>query len=115
MLEKMKNQIENSYYWDAKVKKLECNYFGDEVILTFEDDKEDITYYFEECYTIKIKHIVEYLKNKPYKELNSAQIPYFMQDVDLNEIIISGKKFLEFKINMFPIKLYIVCNNFHII
>lgn len=35
MIEKLRKQIEDSYYWDARVKEVECNYFGDEVKLVF--------------------------------------------------------------------------------
>lgn len=33
MIEALKKQIEDSSYWDARVKALDCNYFGDEVKL----------------------------------------------------------------------------------
>ncbi len=105
---------ENSYYWDARVKSLDCNYFGDEVKLVFEDDKKDITYHFEECYKVKIEHAVESPKDIASKEFALTQIPYFLQDVELNEIKIIDKKYMEFRINMHPIELLIVCNKFNI-
>lgn len=114
MLKEITKQIEGSCYWDAKVKVLECNNFCDEVKLVFEGDKRDIEYHFEECYKIKIDHPFEYPKDISYKELTYAQIPYFMQDVILNEITIGDKKYIEFRINMFPIELYVVCRKFNI-
>lgn len=114
MIEELKEKIKNSYYWDARVKSLECNYFGDEVKLVYEDDNKDIIYHFEECYNVKIKHALECLKDKPSKELTTTQIPYFMQDVELTEIVFDGKKYMEFNINMHPIELKIVCNKFNI-
>ncbi len=30
MLDKLRSQIEKTNYWDARVVKLECNYFCDE-------------------------------------------------------------------------------------
>ena len=50
----------------------------------------------------------------PSKDLKIPQIPYFMQDVEVNEITLGDKKLLEFKIDMFPIELYIVCKDFKI-
>lgn len=82
--------------------------------LVFEGDKRDITYHYEECYNVKIEHAVECIKDRAAKELAFAQIPYFMQDVELKEIKICDKKYMEFKINMHPIDLSIVCNKFHI-
>ncbi|WP_455718514.1 hypothetical protein [Anaerosporobacter sp.] len=114
MIQELIKEIENSYYWDARVKSLDCNYFGDEVKLVFEDDKKDITYHFEECYKVKIEHAVEYPKDRATKELILTQIPYFMQDVELEEIKICDKKYMEFKINMHPIELSIICNKFKI-
>lgn len=114
MIETLRKQIEDSCYWDARVKALDCNYFGDEVKLLYEDDDGEIVYQFEECYKIKIKHHVEYPKDVPSKELTVTQIPYFMQDVEVNNITLGGKKYLEFKIDMYPIELYIVCRKFNI-
>lgn len=114
MIQQLIKEIENSYYWDARVKSLDCNYFGDEVKLVFEDDKKDITYHFEECYKVKIEHAVECTKDRASKELTCAQIPYFMQDVELRETEIGKKIYMEFKINLHPIELSIVCNKFSI-
>ena len=114
MLKEIVKQIEDSYYWDARVKALECNYFGDEVKLIFEDDKRDVLYHFEKCYKIKIEHAFECPKDIPSKKLTVAQIPYFMQDVELNEITVSDKKYMEFRINMHPIELYVVCEKINI-
>ena len=114
MIEKLRKQIEYSYYWDARVKALNCNYFGDEVKLVFEDNGTDITYLFEECYKINIEHAMDYPKDIPSKEFDIAQIPYFMQDVEVNEILSGDKQYLEFKINIYPIEMYIVCKHFNI-
>ena len=114
MINEVKKKIEDSYYWDARVKALDCNYFGDEVKLVFEDGEKDITYHFEGCYKIKIEHIFEYPKEQASKELTPAQVPYFMQDVELNEMKIHDNKYMEFKINMYPIEVYIVSSKFNI-
>ena len=114
MIEALKKQIEDSHYWDARVKALDCNYFGDEVKLVYEDNDEEIIYQFEGCYKIKIEHPIECPKDIPSKELRVTQIPYFMQDVEVNEVTLEDKRYLEFKINMYPIELYIVCSKFTI-
>ncbi|MDE7435441.1 MAG: hypothetical protein K2N01_06440 [Lachnospiraceae bacterium] len=114
MIQELIKKIEDSYYWDARVKSLDCNYFGDEVKLVFEDDKKDITYHFEECYKVKIEHAIGCPKDRASKELTLAQIPYFIQDVELKEIKIGDKIHMEFQINLHPIELSIVCNKFNI-
>ena len=63
---------------------------------------------------MKIEHAVELQKDRPSKELTRPQIPYFMQDVELKEIELCQKKYMEFKINMYPIELLIVCKKFDI-
>ena len=47
MIQELLKKIEDSYYWYARVKSLECNYFGDEVKVVFEDDEKNITYFFQ--------------------------------------------------------------------
>lgn len=42
MIDEIKKEIEDSYYWDARVKALDCKYWGDEVTLVFDDDGTDI-------------------------------------------------------------------------
>ena len=118
MLKELLKKINESEYWDACVYSLDCNYFGDEVKLVFENGNREegtTTYFFEECYTIKMKHFVDYDKDKPYKELSKAQIPYYMQNVEVKEIINDEKQLLEFTINMFPMNLHIVCKKFSIL
>lgn len=48
----------------------------------------------------------------PHKDINHSL--YFMQDVELKEIELCQKKYMEFKINMHPIELLIVCKKFDI-
>ena len=37
-----------------------------------------------------------------------------MQNVEVNEVTLGDKKYLEFEINMYPIELYIMCKKFNI-
>lgn len=114
MIQEIVKRIKDSYYWDARVKLLECNYFGDEVKIIFEDDKKDITYFFSECYKVLVEHDMEYPKGKAPKELSLAQIPYFLQDIEVKKVDMQGEEGMEFKINMYPINLLIVCKGFDI-
>ena len=114
MIQEVLKKIENSYYWDARVKSLDCNYFGDEVKLVFEDVEKDITYHFSGCYKVKIEHEIEYHKNIASKELTRCQISYFMQDVEVKELQIDSNRYMEFKINMYPIELSVPCDSFEI-
>lgn len=114
MIKNIVKQIEESNYWDARVRALECNYFGDEVKLVFENGENNIIYHFESCYKIVIEHCVEYSKDFPSRELSITQIPYFMQDVEVKEITLNQKILMEYRINMHPIKLFIVCEKFSI-
>ena len=114
MIQEVLKKIENSYYWDARVKSLDCNYFGDEVKVVFEDVEKDIIYHFSGCYKVKIEHEIEYHKNIASKELTRCQIPYFMQDVEVKELQIDSNRYMEFKINMYPIELSVLCDSFEI-
>ena len=114
MIANIKNKIEESYYWDARVKAIDCNYFGDEVKLVFEDNEKDITYHFHCCYEVAIRHLTDYTKDIHSKDLKREQVPYFMQDVNVEEIEIDNKKFISFSINLHPIELSIKCLKFTI-
>ena len=114
MIQEIEKKIKDSYYWDARVKYLECNYFGDEVKIVFEDEKKDITYFFSKCYKVLIEHDVEYIKEISPKHLTFAQIPYFMQNVEVKKVDMYQEEGMEFKINMYPIELLIVCKSFDI-
>ena len=77
-------------------------------------EKQDITYHFSGCYKVKIEHEIEYHKNIASKELTRCQIPYFMQDVEVKELQIDSNRYMEFKINMYPIELSVLCDSFEI-
>ena len=92
MIQELLKKIEDSYYWDARVKALDCNYFGDEVKVVFEDDEKDITYHFAECYKVKIEHAVECPKGGASKELTLSQILYFFAGCRIKRDRIMSKK-----------------------
>ncbi len=114
MLDKLRSQIEKTNYWDARVVKLECNYFCDEVVLAFEDSGYDIQFSFSKCYKIEMSHDPVYAKNKPYKDLTSAEIPYFIQNIEVKLISCEDKQLKQFELNLWPMNLCVVCDEFHI-
>ena len=46
--------------------------------------------------------------------MTRCQIPYFMQDVEVKELQIDSNRYMEFKINMYPIELSVLCDSFEI-
>lgn len=116
MIDDMQKAIDQTDYWDARVEKLYCSNFGDDVELTFEEDRTEkqVVFYFRGCYKVNINHVKGYLKNKPIREMTFAQIPYFMQSVKAQRIDCEGERFLSFQINLFPIDLEILCTSFQI-
>lgn len=103
--------IDDTDYWDARVESLECNYFSDEITLTFKDSECLITYKFKECYRVVFDHIKTYPKGMPVKDMLYAQRPYFLSEVTVGERHDQGTDFLECKIKMFPLDVDIWCKD----
>lgn len=104
-LKKIQKQINDLDYWDARIKKLECNYFADEVTLEF----ENVICEFKECYEILFNHVKFYDKLRPAKEMTTAQIPYFIQEISVNIERIDKIDFYKIEIEMFPLTAIILC------
>jgi hypothetical protein len=108
--------IDEYYYWDLRVKSLECNYFADEIKLIYDDSEgNDVTYNFIGCYKSVFDHVKNYDKFKPVQEMVIGQIPYFLQDVEVSEIVEEEIHFFTCKINMFPLYLDIWCKDIKIL
>lgn len=103
--------IDNTDYWDARVETLECNYFSDEIILSFKDSDCLVTYKFTECYRVVFDHIKSYEKGRSVKDMSYSQIPYFLQAITIGEICEQENTFLECKIEMFPLNVEICCKD----
>ena len=102
----LKKKIEDFYYWDSNIIHLSCRYFGDEVIMVYEEDDEfNIQYTFYGCYRCTINHDLEYKKDKRIKDCIKQQISYYLQDISVEE---KDKKLL-FKINAYPLDITILC------
>ncbi len=105
-------KIEEMHYWDARVISLSTNFFGDELVLVYEDSDGDVVYRFSNCYQINYKHALDYDKEKPISEFTRAELPYFLQNVELEDYINKGVKYLKCTITMPPLELDILCKRF---
>ena len=104
--------INELYYWDAAVKSLECNCFADEVTLVYANEDGDVTYRFINCYKVVFDHYIGYAKNIPVRKLSFAQIPYFLQNVEISEIEIEQEqKLYSCKLLLPPLEVIIWCKD----
>lgn len=105
-LKLLKKKIEDLYYWDSNIVYLSCEYFGDEVIMIYEDDeKYNVKYTFYGCYQYIINHDLKYKKLKRIKDCTPQQIAYYLQNISVEE----KEKKLLFKINAYPLDIMILC------
>lgn len=108
LIKKVITEIEKTEYWDARVLRLESLYFMDSLILEYEyDEKHNVVICFKRCYDINFSHWIEYKKTPDYAHLTIGQIPYFIQKIDVS----NKNEKLEFKINAWPLDLYILCDD----
>jgi hypothetical protein len=104
----LQNIINQYDYWDSRVSKVECNYFSDEVQIAYENGNgKMITYSFVGCYRVFFEHNKDYEKNINVKAMSMPQIPYFMQDVKLEEKYEGSVRFIVCNINMYPLQIEI--------
>jgi hypothetical protein len=103
--------INDLFYWDARVLEITCDYFADEVKLVYEDEDGNICYEFTKCYKTIFDHCITYEKETPSKQLSRAQIPYFLQNVTVEEEQCNNSTFYTCKIEMFPLNLEIICRD----
>ena len=108
LIKKVITEIEKTEYWDARVLRLESLHFMDSLILEYEyDEKHNVVICFKGCYDINFSHWIEYEKTPDYAHLTIGQIPYFIQKIDVS----NKNEKLEFKINAWPLDLYILCDD----
>jgi hypothetical protein len=106
--------VDSFHYWDARVTQLNCSYFADEIELIYNDGDLDIVYRFLECYKAIFDHVKDYDKLRHVKNMSIAQMPYFLQNIEIGEITERGINFYTCKINMFPLDLEIWCKDIKI-
>ncbi|WP_044640135.1 hypothetical protein [Risungbinella massiliensis] len=107
--QQIQREIEDMHYWDARVLQLDSNFFGDEITIVFEDTDYNVKLSFTGCSKFSFVTSADD-RMKPLKELTKAQIPYFIQDVEVSEIQIDGQDLLKCKILMSPLHVEVVCN-----
>jgi len=110
----IQRRINEYNYWDARVSKLECRNFTDEIELAHEHEDGEIVYEFFGCYKSEFDHAKDYDKLRPVKDMTRSQIPYFMQDVKIDTQLENGITFYTCKINMFPLYVEIWCKDISI-
>lgn len=101
-------KIEDMHYWDARVISLSTDFFGDELVLVYEDSDGDVVYKFLNCYQINYKHALEYDKEKPIREFTRLQLPYFLQNVELEDYLHEETQYLRCTITMPPLEISIL-------
>lgn len=106
-------QLEKLHYWDARVLRFDVQNFCDELTIVFEDSDRNIKLLFTGCFKIMFYTNPEDRRN-PIKELTISQIPYFIQDIELNDILVNGHNLLNCKILMPPINIEINCSSIFI-
>jgi len=113
---KIQELINKYYYWDLRVTSLECNYFADEIQLIYDDSEgNNVIYRFNGCYKSVFDHVKQYDKFRAVKDMVTGQIPYFLQDVEVNELVEENVHFFTCKINMFPLYLDIWCKDIEVL
>ncbi|HDR8196707.1 hypothetical protein [Bacillus thuringiensis] len=113
-VQRIQAEFEKLHYCDAWVTKLVCDYFGDEVHLTYKDENEDVDFQFSGCYRIDFKHTMGYVKEKPIKTFTYEQLPYFLHDIEIGEVEKEGLKLYTCNIIMPPMELEIWCKDIKI-
>jgi len=112
---KIQKIMEDFHYWDARVIKFECKYLADEIELTHENEEfSNIVYKFIGCYKTYFDHVKNYDKRMPAKEMTRAQIPYFLQDIEVSITEEEGVNFYVCKIDMFPMDVEIWCKDIEV-
>ena len=101
-------KVNKLYYWDARVLHLSCQYFGDEVVLVYEDTEDrNIEITFCKCFNVRFSHDLVYKKDIPYCSLSIPQIPFFLQNIDVE--FIDDK--INFSICAWPLEIEILCSD----
>ncbi|MBQ7265974.1 MAG: hypothetical protein IJS61_07730 [Firmicutes bacterium] len=78
------------------------------------NDNEYLQLSFIQCYNIKFEHYFEYQKNIDYCKLKKQQIPYFIQNIEGEDLNIYDYIKYHIKIDMFPGVLELYCNSLNV-
>lgn len=111
----IQQKMDRFHYWDARLLKLEANYFSDEILLEYLDPEDgNVIYEFKGCYHVLFDHVKGYTKDMPAKSFSIPQIPYFVINVEVKEDVIEGKEFYSCKMNLFPLYVDILCEHIEV-
>jgi len=113
--DEMQKKIDSHHFWDARVLYLNSSYFADEIEFAFCDDNVEVVYCFVGCYKSVFDHVKCYDKLRPAKEMTVAQVPYFIQEIGVDEVVEDDIRFFVCKIDMFPLSLEIWCKDIEIV
>lgn len=104
----IQSEIEAIHYWDARVLQMDTNFFGDEITIMFEDTDYHVKLLFTGCSKFLFITSVED-RLKPLKELTKPQIPYFIQNIEINEVEFEDKEnLLKCNILMPPLNVEVI-------
>ncbi|WJE54708.1 hypothetical protein QRE66_11025 [Bacillus cereus] len=110
----IQDKVEELHYWDSRVIELSSDYFADEITLAYDNSTSKVVYRFVGCYKSNFNHWISFEKEKPYRDLSLAQVPYFLQDVEISEIEQENKKLYSCKVLMPPMELEIWCTDIEV-
>lgn len=104
--------VDSNIYIDARIKVLDCCFFGDEVVLIHEyKHGKDIRLYFSECCNVTIKNDMDFEKKSEMRNATYAQIPYFMQNFEISK---EDEAYYRVSIDAFPLSVEISCKHVRI-
>ncbi|MDD3120131.1 MAG: hypothetical protein PHF46_01860 [Candidatus Gracilibacteria bacterium] len=96
---------------DVPTSRIDCNYFGDEVIIEFCEEGKIV---FTGCYYVEMDHDKNFIKKRPISDLKCDQLDYFPQFCDFSVVKCKNHKGLELELflcdlNIIPLYLKIMC------
>ncbi len=104
--EELQRRIDETRYWDLRLKALVCEHFAEEVRVELEDG---VSFEFYGCHRVLFHHDPRYEKPCPAREMTVPQIPYFAQDICVTVAEEDGVSFWKCKLDIFPMTVEIWC------
>lgn len=110
MIDIIKNRIELTDYWDAKVLDIRIMYFGDEIDIYYYDNEDTCwSISFLQCNYVQYVTDSETRSIQYVKDMKSSQLGYYMQSVNVDNSIHEGMKF-DVKLDLSLMEMFISCN-----
>lgn len=93
---------------------LTCDYFGDEVTLII-GRENPCKLNFVSCYIVQFDHYWnDHIKDKPVRDLTLLQLPFSLQEIQVEVIKHFGKDVYKFYLHVPPLKAEIICKDLRI-